>query len=86
MNMRGDLAALAPWALGALTLSSLTASARIVCNSDGGCWRSDEDFAFPAGVHLEIHPDNWRWKEGEHFGWKEHEGRGYWHGGRWDAF
>ena len=35
---------------------------------------------------LTIHPDNWKWKEGEHHAWREHEGRGYWHGGEWKAF
>ena len=24
-----------------------------------------------------IHPDTWKWGEGEHFVWKEHPGRGY---------
>ena len=86
MNMRGNLVALALCSFGVLAFSSLNASARIVCNSDGDCWRSHEDFAFPPGVHVEIHPDNWRWKDGEHFVWKEHEGRGYWRNGHWETF
>jgi hypothetical protein len=32
------------------------------------------------------HPDNWRWGAGERFRWREHEGRGYWLGGRWTEF
>jgi hypothetical protein len=86
MNMRSNLVALALCAFGVLAFSSLNASARIICNNDGDCWHTHEDYAFPPGVHVEIHPDNWHWREGEHFVWKEHGGRGYWHGGHWDAF
>ena len=86
MNMRSNLVALALCVFGVLAFSSLNASARIVCNTDGDCWHSHEDFAFPPGAHIEIHPDNWRWKDGEHFVWKEHQGRGYWNGGNWQTF
>ena len=86
MNMRSNIVALALSVLGVLALSSLSASARIVCNTDGDCWHVHEDYAFPPGIGVEIHPDNWRWKEGEHFTFKEHQGRGYWHGGHWEPF
>ena len=86
MNMRSNFVALALCVFGVLAFSSLNASARIVCNTDGDCWHSHEDFTFPPGVHVEIHPDNWHWKDGEHFVWKEHEGRGYWNGGHWETF
>jgi hypothetical protein len=33
-----------------------------------------------------IHPDDWRWKEGENYKWREHEGRGYWNHGTWNDF
>jgi hypothetical protein len=33
-----------------------------------------------------IHPDDWRWREGEHHVWREHPGRGYWRGGAWAPF
>jgi hypothetical protein len=38
--------------LALLGLSSLSASARIVCNEDGDCWHVHEDYAYPptAGV------------------------------------
>ena len=64
----------------------LLRAARIVCNSDGDCWHAHEDYAFPPGVRVEVHPDNWRWHEGEHFVWKEHPGRGYWEGREWHNF
>jgi len=72
--------------LALLGMSSLSVSARIVCNEDGDCWHVQEEYAFPPGVHIDIHPDNWRWKEGEHFTWKEHPGRGYWRHDEWRGF
>jgi hypothetical protein len=86
MNTRARLFVLAFSGLSLVAMSSLSASARIVCNEDGDCWHAHEDFAFPPGVHVEIHPDNWHWREGERHTWKEHEGRGYWHGGQWQPF
>jgi hypothetical protein len=38
---------------------------------------------YPAGVRVHIHPDDWKWKDHEHYRWREHAGRGYWHGGAW---
>jgi hypothetical protein len=69
-----------------LGFSSLAASARVVCNADGDCWHIHEDSAYPPAAGLIIHPDNWRWKEGEHHVWREHPGRGYWKGGEWAPF
>lgn len=69
-----------------LALSSTTASARIVCNVDGDCWHVHQDYAYRPEWRLTIHPDDWKWKEGQHFTWREHEGRGYWHGGNWEQF
>jgi hypothetical protein len=86
MNTRAKLVAIVFSGLGLLAMSSLSASARIVCNEDGDCWHAQEEFTYPPSVHLSIHPNNWRWKEGDHYGWKEHEGRGYWHGGEWRGF
>ena len=83
MTTRSNIVALALSAFGVLAFSSLTASAAIVCNNDGDCWHTHGDYAFPPGAHVVIHPDNWRWRHGEHFVWKEHEGRGYWRGGTW---
>ena len=62
---------------GAVGLSSLSASARIVCNEDGDCWHVHEDYAYPPGAGVVIHPDDSRWAEGEHHAWREHPGRGY---------
>jgi hypothetical protein len=86
MNLRAKLVALTFAGLGVVAMSSLSASARIVCNEDGDCWHSHETFTYPPSAGIVIHPDDWRWKEGEHHAWKEHPGRGYWHGGDWRAF
>jgi hypothetical protein len=33
-----------------------------------------------------IHDDNWRWRDRDHYRWREHEGRGYWRNGIWLSF
>jgi hypothetical protein len=85
MNTRSKLLVLAFSTLALLGLSSVGASARIVC-SGMTCWHVHEDYDYPPGARVEIHPDNWRWRESEHFVWKEHPGRGYWEGERWNQF
>jgi hypothetical protein len=67
-------------------LSSISASARIICNADGDCWHVHEDYTYRPDWGLSVHPDNWKWKEGEHYTWREHKGRGYWKGGNWEEF
>jgi hypothetical protein len=86
MNPRAKLVVIALAGLGMAGLSSMSASARIVCNEDGSCWHTPDMYTYPPAAGIIIHPDDWRWKEGEHYSWKEHEGRGYWHGGDWRAF
>ena len=76
MNTRTRLFVLAASAISLVGMSSLSASARIVCDEDGDCWHTPETYAYPPSVQLEIHPDGWNWKEGDHRAWKEHEGRG----------
>lgn len=71
---------------GGLALLSSGASARIVCNEDGDCWHVHANYNYEPSFGLTIHPDNWKWKEGEHHAWREHEGRGYWKGGAWTQF
>jgi hypothetical protein len=71
---------------GTLALTSHAASARIVCNTDGDCWHVQADYDYQPSFGLSIHPDDWKWKEGERHAWREHDGRGYWKGGEWKAF
>ena len=69
-----------------LAISATGASARVVCNEDGDCWHAKSDYAYRPEFRVTIHPDDWRWKEGEKYKWREHEGRGYWRRGEWTDF
>jgi hypothetical protein len=66
---------------GALALSAMSASAAVVCNGNV-CWHTHETYTYPPSAHLIIHPDDWR--AGPGISYREHEGRGYWNGDRWD--
>jgi hypothetical protein len=61
------------------------ASAAIVCSGDD-CWHTHSSYEYPAEAHVIVHDDNWRWGSGDHFHWREHEGRGFWHGNDWREF
>jgi hypothetical protein len=37
---------------------------------------------FPPEARVVAHEDNWRWGQREGFSFREHEGHGYWRGGR----
>jgi len=68
----------------ALMLSATVGSAAVVCNEDGDCWRVTGQPRFEPSLKLRIMPDEWRWKEGERYRWREPgPGRGYWRGERW---
>ena len=86
MNTRSRLVVVAFSGLAMLGLSAISASARVVCNSEGECWHVHGDYEYRPDWGLTIHPDGWRWRQGDHYGWREHEGRGYWHGGEWRGF
>jgi hypothetical protein len=86
MTTGKKLLLLAPLILTPLAFSSTSASARIVCNVDGDCWHVHEDYTYRPDWGLTVHRDNWKWKEGKHFSWREHKGRGYWKGGNWEEF
>jgi hypothetical protein len=64
------------------TLSAVSASAFVACTGPV-CWHTQERYEYPAHARVVIHEDNWRWGRREHYRWREHEGRGYWGGGRW---
>jgi hypothetical protein len=68
-----------------LTLSAVSASAAIVC-SGSVCWHTHETYVYPPTAGVIIHPEDWRWGPSEHYMWREHEGRGYWQGDRWNEW
>ena len=83
MNARAKLVFLVHTGFALLALTSLNTSARTVCNVKGACWRVPDDYVYPHALRRSVHPAGWRWREWDHYVWKEHEGRGYRHGGEW---
>jgi hypothetical protein len=67
---------------GFLAASAMSASAAIVC-SGHVCWHTHDAYDYPHGARVVVHEDDWKWGPREKFVFKEHEGRGYWRGGRW---
>ena len=86
MRTIGTMTFAALMGVSALALTATGASARIVCNEEGDCWHVKTDYQYQPGFKLTIHPDDWKWKEGERYKFREHEGRGYWRGGTWSEF
>ena len=80
------IAAAALLGAGALVLTAADASAAIVCNQEGECWHVRHAYTYRPEFGIVVHPNNWRWHDGDHFTWREHAGRGYWHNGVWIAF
>ena len=72
--------------LGALALSTGAASAYIACDADGNCWHVHDRYTYPDSAGVVIHDDNWAWDDATRYRWREHDGRGYWHGGVWVGF
>jgi hypothetical protein len=66
-----------------LTLTAGAASAAVVCNSEGDCWHVRGRPAYRPEFGLRIYGDDWRWRRGENFRWREHLGHGYWRNGVW---
>ena len=67
-------------ATGAVALIPAAASAAIACTGDV-CWHTHETYHYPHSARVVIHPDHWH--HGPKVVIREHEGRGYWHGGSW---
>src|SRR5579871_5442952 len=74
--------------MGAATLAvtSVPASAEIICNRRGDCWHAREHYDYRPEFGITVHPDDWSWRRHEHYRWREHEGRGYWRNGVWLTF
>jgi hypothetical protein len=71
-------------AVTALTLTAASASAAVVCNAEGDCWRVRGAPRYEPSLRLRIFPDSWRRREGEHYRWRDPgRGHGYWRGGSW---
>ncbi|WP_295559296.1 hypothetical protein [uncultured Hyphomicrobium sp.] len=89
MSITATRIALAGAALGTvLALTATSASAAIVCNDEGDCWRVKHRYEYKPEFRLHVHPDDWKW--GDHdkhkYRWRESRGRGYWREGLWIQF
>ncbi|HWU26650.1 MAG TPA: hypothetical protein VN154_09635 [Rhizomicrobium sp.] len=76
----------AAFGMAAVALTATSASAYIACNREGECWHVKHRYEYRPEFGLVLHPDNWRWHDRDHYRWREHEGRGYWHNGIWITF
>jgi hypothetical protein len=73
---------------GSLTLGTTGASAAIVCNDDGDCWKVKEKYEYKPEFRLHVYDDDWKWDRAhDHkYRWRESRGRGYWNKGVWIEF
>jgi hypothetical protein len=65
-----------------VAVSAVSASAAIVCQGNT-CWHVRDAYEYPHEAGIVVHDDNWRAGPHEKFTFREHEGRGYWRGGKW---
>jgi hypothetical protein len=69
---------------GILALTASTASAAVVCNEEGDCWKVAGEPRYEPSLKLRIQGDDWKWKEGEKYRWREPgRGNGYYRNGAW---
>ena len=84
--MRKYLVSAAVGIVGVLALTATNASAAVVCNDEGDCWRVKEKHTYPPDVRLQIYDDDWKWT-GDKYRWRDPgAGRGYYRGGVWIGF
>jgi hypothetical protein len=71
-----------------LAILPTVASAEVVCNEDGDCWRTKTKYDYKPEYRLTVRPDSWTWDERDSakYRWREHDGRGYWNKGVWVEF
>jgi hypothetical protein len=87
MKTISKLAAVAALSIASLAASSIAASAAIVCNAEGDCWHvRGRAYTYRPEFGLVVHENGWKWGPGDHYRWREHEGRGYWRNGVWIRF
>ena len=74
--------------VGVLALTT-SASAAVVCNEEGDCWRVKDKHTYPPEVNVRIYEDDWKWADADRdrYRWREPgAGRGYWRGCVWIGF
>jgi hypothetical protein len=83
MKSIAKLAAVAAFSVATVAVSTISASAAIVCNGEGECWHVRGRAAYKPEFGLTVHENNWKWGAGDKYRWREHEGHGYWRNGVW---
>lgn len=74
-------------AVGVLALTATNASAAVVCNEDGDCWRTKEKYDYRPDWGVTVYDDDWKWTDNNKYRWRDPgEGRGYWRKGVWIGF
>jgi hypothetical protein len=69
---------------GSVALTASAASAAIVCNDEGDCWKVKKRIEYKPELRLRVYEDDWKWKDGEKYRWRDaHNDHGYWRGGVW---
>jgi hypothetical protein len=48
--------------LGVLAITATGASAAVVCNDEGDCWKVKDKYDYPPAAHLQIYGDDWKWE------------------------
>ena len=65
------------------------ASAAVVCNDEGDCWKVKEKYEYKPEARVKIYDDNWKWRDEDkdRYRWRDSgPGRGYYRGGVWIGF
>lgn len=73
-------------AAAALTIGATAASAEVVCNSSGDCWRVKERRTYEPSLNLKVYPDSWKWGDADKgkYRWRDSgRGHGYYRDGVW---
>ena len=73
----------------ALTLTATSASAAIVCNDEGDCWKVKEKYEYRPEARVRVYDDSWKWRDEDkgRYRWRDSgPGRGYYRGGVWIGF
>lgn len=69
---------------GTLLATAAPASAAVVCNRWGECWRVRDAYAYPPRIGIVVRNDAWWRAHHARYHWRaEHPGRGYWRHGVW---
>jgi hypothetical protein len=72
-----------------IALAVAPASAAVVCNEEGDCWRVKQKYDYKPEWRLRVHDDSWKWSDTDKdsYRWRDtREGRGYWNKGVWIEF